>query len=836
MESLDGGRPLTTFRRRHPRAKCEECPLYHPDNTFVPSNIPTSPRIIMVGEAPGFQEAQRKLPFVGASGKLLNTVLKSYKFRPSEVGYTNACLCRPPGNSTPPKAAVVACSQRLYHELEQSGARDVVALGGTAASILVDDNRTITHLRVGPPKAPARALDGSSVERIVPTWHPAYCLRTADAFPALVTDIGKLFSTRTEKWRPPEHHVIDDPETAIAWLNSFEGIWPEHTVVDIEVGIEKDVSFGHPNTFDMLCVGLQYQKGVAYVLGENALRPKNKIAILPDDPRLRAMVEQGVAEPTLYKEEYDLGLARRVWEALQRFLQRTKIIAHNGKFDLAGLFPHVGALELWFDTMLAHYALDERVGAQLHGLKVLSVELLGAPQYDLDISTYVPRGGSYANIPRPILYKYNAYDVSCTWDLFELFSNKMDQDDVRRVHDFMVRASNQLMFLELNGITFDRAYSDQLEADYSARLYEIESSLSRLVHAPVNTEDPDLTPPGVFNPRSPKQIREFLESHGLRTASTDASHLEEFQLRTDPGSRIGQFVAGLLQYRREHKLYSTYVEGLRRRLYRGRVYTTYLLHGTTSGRLASRNPNLQNVVRDKAIRRQFSVSNPDNVLIQADYQQAEGRVIATLAQDEYLRTIFSNPEINMFDELSDQLYGRGKWGKEERIRTKAFFYGLSYGRGAQSIGMEYGMSNVEAQRRLDEFMSLIPATAAWQKRTKEMVLGGGDLVTPFGRKRRFHLITDQNQRDVLNEALSFLPQSTASDICLSALIRLRPMLRGLGWIRLTIHDALVVECPERNSDQVQAMLRQVMLEEGKAFTDYVPFSVDVSIGKSWGDL
>jgi DNA polymerase-1 len=274
------------------------------------------------------------------------------------------------------------------------------------------------------------------------------------------------------------------------------------------------------------------------------------------------------------------------------------------------------------------------------------------------------------------------------------------------------------------------------------------------------------------------------------------------------------------------------------------VYTTYLLHGTTSGRLSSRNPNLQNIVRDKLIRKQFSVSSPDNVLIQADYKQAEGRVIATLARDEYLRSIFSDPNADIFDTLTCQLYkisldevrNGSAESKEKRIRTKAYFYGLSYGRQAYSIAMEYNMSPAEAERNLREFMRLIPATALWQEDTKRRVLNGEDLVTFFGRKRRFHLITDENQKDVLNEALSYLPQSTASDICLKALIRLRPMLKGLGWIRLTIHDALVVECPKANQEKVTEMLRTVMLEEGAKFTTYVPFAVDVSYGPTWGDL
>jgi len=119
---------------------------------------------------------------------------------------------------------------------------------------------------------------------------------------------------------------------------------------------------------------------------------------------------------------------------------------------------------------------------------------------------------------------------------------------------------------------------------------------------------------------------------------------------------------------------------------------------------------------------------------------------------------------------------------------------------------------------------------------KGLVLKGHDLVTTFGRHRRFALITEENRTDVLNEALSFLPQSTASDICLRALIRVRPRLRGLGHIRLTIHDALAAECHEDNREEVAAILQEEMIRSAQEWTDYVPFKVDISYGKHWGEL
>lgn len=801
--------PLTlpvTWNRRHPKAMCEECPLNLPENRYVPSIIPPTATIAIVGEAPGFQEAAFGKPFMGPSGKLLKRVLAHHEIRPSEVILTNVCSCRPPNNATPPKAAINACRPRLLAEITAPRVNTVVALGSTAAHATIDSTSAISSLRVGRPKTPTLAVSGSDIERVVATWHPAYVLRSADNFPALINDIGKVKDGDREPWTEPHYIVLDDADRALAGIAELE-LTTDTLVVDIEVGVDKDTSFFHPNEFDLLCVGLAYAKGRAVVIGKGAL------------------------------------VDGRVRDALTKLLQRKKLVAHNGKFDLAGLQPYCGSLTLWFDTMLASYCLDERPGN--HGLKLRAIEDLGAPDYAQEIAQYIPKGDkNYANIPRPILYKYNAYDVACTWELFELFELRLDRQGLRHVHDMLVAASNQLMFPELNGIAFDLPYNFVLGGMYEERLQGIESRLNEIVTAATaKLDDPEkhLT---FINPRSPKQIKSFLETQGIRVESTNVDTLKALQLRISPKSYAGFFVSTLLRHRREQKLYSTYVIGLRKRVYRGRMHTTYLLHGTTSGRLASRNPNLQNIVRDKEIRRQFVASKPENILMQADYKQAELRVMTTLAKDEYFRGILSDPDADLFTELVTQLYGVTREqaldgsavSKEMRIRIKAFVYGLGYGREVPSIAKEFKIPLAEANTLRDGFFDLIPDIARWQREVKATVHRTGKLVTPFGRVRRFHLITEQNKKDVENEALSYLPQSTASDICLRAFTRVRPMLRGLAYVRLTIHDALVVECAQARKDEVARILVETMEQSGREFTDYVPFTVDVSTGNSWGDL
>lgn len=770
--------------RKHPLANCEDCPFGQMPGIFVPSwNTRPEGKIVIMGEAPGSHEARKGIPFTGPSGDLLNQILQHHDLKRDDVMLTNSCLCRPKDNADPPKAALEACAPRLHAEIAASGVDTIVAIGKVAAAQVLPDRGSMRKIRVGPPKP--YKLDPNI--RVIATWHPAYSLRSPDSFPDLVFDFGKIRGVQQHDWAEPDYRVFDDPVTTVRALQELRTRF-DRIVIDIESGIEKDTSFEHPSEYDLLCVGIAFAKGKAVVVGEAALQHAS------------------------------------VRAELRRLLSTAKLIAHNGKFDLAGLRNVCGKQTLWFDTMLASNSLDERPGH--HGLKQLSIERLGAPDYEADIRDYVPRGGNYANIPRDILYKYNAYDVVCTWDLYVLFSSEMTLADWRK-HNFIVEAANALIELELNGIHFDVEYNAKLSVEYLEIIGDVEKKMTDLVGYYVN-------------PRSPKQLLDYYATQNLALPSTNADLLKELVEVIE--GEVLDFTNLLLEHRRKAKLYGTYVKGLARRVTtEGKVYTTYTLHGTTSGRLASRQPNLQNVVREKTIRNQFVVAHVDNRFIQLDYKQAEGRVITTLARDEYLRNIFADPNRDLFSELCNDIFGVGQWNKEHRVSMKSIFYGNAYGRGPKSIAKELqlqgsSITEREAATLMREFNQLIPDVMKWQASIKHEVMSGNDLTTPFGRKRSFWLITDKNKTDVINEALSYLPQSIASDICLRALIRLTPMLEGLAIPRLTIHDAIVVETHKDKVQEVIDLMRVEMVKSALEFTDYVPFEVDASVGVRWGDL
>ena len=769
--------------RKHPLARCEECPFEH--EPFVPTqNSHPTAKLAVIGEAPGAYEAARGIPFTGPSGRLLDQVLKHHGYERSEIMVTNVCLCRPENNDDPPKAAVAACKPRLDAEIAASGVAAIIAVGGTAASALIDPKRKISKLRVGPAKP---YIEDDRIN-VVATWHPAYCLRAPDAFPSFVSDLSKLKAKENVPWIEPNYRAFEDGSVILQAINRLYTM-EDPIAIDIECGVEKDISYVHPDQYNLLCVGISYAAGKAVVFGGS-----------------------GLHEST-------------VQIALGRYLRQRQIIAHNGKFDLAGLYPILGSLELWFDTMLASYCIDERPG--LHSLENLSIENLSSPNWKGDIQKYLLRGHKdYSDIPKPVLYKYNAIDTCNTRNLWELFRRKMGPGSRELAeHTFLVKASNALMNLERAGINFDSDYSEDLGKEFEKELFDLELEISRITGKNLN-------------PRSPQQVTRYLAENGVIVTTTEADVLEQL-LEREVG--VSDFIKKLLLHRRRTKLYGTYVKGFRKRLYHDKIYTTYTLHGTTSGRLASKNPNMQNIVRDKRIKHQFTVENEHNVFVHADYKQAEGRVITTLAHDEYLRSIFLDETRDIFDELCNDIYGVGKWVKENRVSMKSIFYGNAYGRGVNAIALELQQQGssitVEETRTLmREFNNLISSVIAWQASIKHKVLSGEDLTTPFGRKRSFWLITEQNKSEVLNEALSFLPQSIASDICLSALIQLQPRLQGLATTRLSIHDAIIFECKEIDVEEVESIAREEMVASGLRFTDYVPFAIDISTGKRWSEL
>ena len=773
------------MKNHHPLADCQNCPLFD-RNAFCPSSGPEKADLVLVGEAPGRNEIREQTPFIGASGQLLNMVLENYGIDRNSVFVTNTVLCQPADNANPPADAIKACSERLHREITEREPTTIMALGNFAAKRILQTQQGITALRAGPPKT---AKDYPGI-RIIPTFHPAASLYNPGAFPDIVTDFGKIAKVDVVSgWSPPDIEILDSRDD-FRRLGDLFRRRDQPISVDIEVGIDKDIDTVHPEQYDLLCVGIGYARGKVLVIGENGLR------------------------------------LQEVRDALSRVLTENRIIAQNGKFDLGGLWEMAPHARVWFDTMLASYALDERRG--IHSLEYQAMERLGSPSWKHELAHYLGDGKNYDVIPRPVLYRYNGYDVHNTYLLWELYEQELDEE-LRLLHDHLVEAGNMLMHVERNGVAVDVEYLDVLTDEYTKIIDHLRFELQ------LKADDSN------YNPNSWQQVTRVLkEVYKKRVPNTQKQTLVDLQeaAARQSNRELYDFLSLHLEFKKEAKAYGTYVKGTRKRLYKGRVHSTYMLHGTVNGRLASRNPNLQNVTRGSRLRRLFIPRSDTTILGQGDYRQAELRVVCTLARDTYLKSILDDDNRNIFEEIGREFYGPDftRADKEQYIRTKAIVHGLNYGREAFSLAMEFKMSTRDAQRYIDRYFELIPEVVAWRDSVKEQVHGGQDLVSPFGNHRRFWLITKESRDSVEKEALAFYPQNIVSNLLLRAGIRLAN--EGMqDMLRIPVHDSWLFECEKDIQGDVAEHVSRVMEETAvEYFTDYVKFPVDLEFGKSWGDI
>jgi uracil-DNA glycosylase family 4 len=775
---------------KHPLADCDNCSLQRAP--YVPSKAPQGQAsYAIVAESPGYTEALAKETLIGASGKLIKEVLHRHGIDPKSCFLTNVVSCYPGKDEKPPTDAIKACRPRLVHELANSGAERVLATGNFAARALLQTNDGILKTRVGPPRDVQ--LNGTRIS-VVPTVHPAAALRSSDFFPYLVTDIGKLKNPVID-WEPPKWKVVDNELAAfryIKFLSQFQTL-----SVDIETAVEKDVAFEHPEDTDILCVGIAYSSSKVVVFTGDVLR-------IP-----------------------------AIGSALGQLLSKATLIAQNGKFDIPVLRSFEPSIRLGFDTMLAHAALDERRG--IHGLKVMSRELLGAPDYAAKIKQFTTgKGASFSSIPSSILYEYNAYDCALTFQLHLLFSEQLHAQKLTKLHDFLVRASNALMPVEREGVAVDLAYLEELDESFKTELEALEQPLQEWVE----------------NPRSPDQVLAAIHRLGVNCASTRMPLLQElrktayeYQSSSPQARDVVRFIDALEAYRKAFKQYSTYVRGLKRRVAKGRVHTSYLLHGTSTGRLSSRNPNLQNQPRGPTIRKLFIPGSPENVFVKADYAQGEWRVVTILADEPYFAERFAAGR-DVVADLQEELF-RNRTDKELRTKTKNIAYGSWYGMilGKGDQGVHYARNIIfpdlppevaeqQAFAYQSKLFQLAPNIIQWQATTRRRVLDGEVLTNYKGRRRHFWLITNTNKHNVMNECLAFVPQATLTDICLTGLCELSE--RGYK-VRLSTHDEVVTECHWSDAERIEKEIAGIMSNAAKEFSEELPFPVETSIGKSWGD-
>lgn len=528
-------------------------------------------------------------------------------------------------------------------------------------------------------------------------------------------------------------------------------------------------------------------------------------------------------------------------EALRRPLgeANTPKVGHNLKYDYVVLKRHgLTPAPLTFDTMIAEW-LSNPASRNL-GLKNLAWVRQNIKM--TPIEELIGKGKkqrSMADLPIPLVAAYAVADVEVVLRLMpELERELEERQAISLLREIEMPLLPVLAEMEIAGVALDVPFLQQMSLALSERLAALEQQVFEQVGQPFNLNSPQQLSEALF-----KKLGIAPPDRSAKTAtgfySTSADILESLR---------GQHpvVDWVLEYRELSKLKSTYVDALPLQVnpLTGRVHTSFSQTGSVTGRLASSDPNLQNIpIRSEVgrqVRRAF-IAAPEHVLLGADYSQIELRIVAHMADDQNMLAAFHAGQ-DIHAATAAAIFGVPieSVDSQQRRRAKAINFGLIYGMSPYGLSRYADITLAEAEDFVEAYFRQFPGVKAYLDRVRRLAAEQGYVETLLGRRRYFpalkHL-TDRNQRNrEEREAINAPIQGTAADIIKIAMVRLPPALRSAGLsarLILQVHDELVLECPQAELHPTAALVQEVM---SQAYPLKVPLSTDVRWGVNWGDM
>jgi DNA polymerase-1 len=514
-------------------------------------------------------------------------------------------------------------------------------------------------------------------------------------------------------------------------------------------------------------------------------------------------------------------------------------VAQNGKYDLAVLSRYgidVGPID---DTMLISFTLEGGLHKS-HGMDELSKLWLGHEPISFKKVAGSGKGQkSFKHVKLDEATCYAAEDADVTLRLYEHLRPRLAHERLMTIYETLERPLPKVLVeMELAGVKVDPERLRQLSNDFSVRMGELEGEAHRLAGRP-------------FNLGSPKQIGEILFKEmglasGRTTAtgamSTDASMLEELAAQGHELPRT------LLDWRQLSKLKGTYTDALVAAIDErtGRVHTSYSLAAPTTGRLASTDPNLQNIPirteEGRKIRRAF-IAEPGNVLISADYSQIELRLLAHIGDIPQLKRAFQEG-LDIHAMTASEMFGVPVEGMpaETRRRAKAINFGIVYGISAFGLSNQLGIPRDEAGAYIKTYFERFPGIRTYMDRMQQQVRSQAFVTTIFGRKVHIPAARGKSQaeRSFADRAAINAPiQGAAADVIRRAMVRMPAALREAGLtakMLLQVHDELVFEAPEAEAEATIAVARRVMETAAEpAVALSVPLVVEARAAANWDD-
>ncbi len=509
-------------------------------------------------------------------------------------------------------------------------------------------------------------------------------------------------------------------------------------------------------------------------------------------------------------------------------------IGQNLKYDMSVLRQHDIAIRNFDDTMVMSFALE--AGAHGHGMDELSKLWLGHECISYKSVTGTGKARiSFAEVPLVDATRYAAEDADVTLRLWQHFKLRLAPERVTRIYELVDRpVVPALSQMECEGIKVDRSVLARLSGEFAAQMEALEKEIHVLAGQP-------------FTIGSPAQLGEILfgkMGHKGGKKGKSGQYSTDVTVLEDLASQGVEIARKVLDWRQVQKLKSTYTDSLQEQINAktGRVHTSYSLVGAQTGRLASTDPNLQNIpIRTQTGRqiRDAFVAEPGNVILAADYSQIELRLAAHMADVPALKEAFASGE-DIHARTAQELFG--EVNRDTRGRAKTINFSILYGISRWGLAKRLESTPEEAQAMIDAYFKRFPGISGYIQETMESVREKGYSETLFGRKCWFPRIKSANgaERQGSERAAINAPiQGTCADIIKRAMVRMVPALdaAGLGHVKmlLQVHDELVFELPESDVAAASKVIESVMAGAAEPLVKLsVPLGVEIGTGASWG--
>jgi DNA polymerase-1 len=593
-----------------------------------------------------------------------------------------------------------------------------------------------------------------------------------------------------------DYHLVDTDE-------KFETFF-QQIAKQKKFALDTETTGLNPVQADLVGMSFSWEAGSAYYLPLRVPLGQKYLEAGKTLDRLRGILEDPQIKKTGQNIKYDM------------------VILRCAGLELAGVD---------FDTMVASYIVEP--ARTQHNLDVLALDLLGHETIKLE--ALIGKGKNqltFDMVDTEQACDYAAEDADITWRLRQVLEPRFTDDSLRRLFEQVEMPLVEVLAeMEYNGTALDIQWLKKLNTQIVKRMEELVEEIYKEAGC-------------TFNIDSPKQLSEVLFSKiGLEPVkktksgqSTDQEVLEILSWQHPVPSLV-------LEYRKLSKLKNTYVDKLPAMICSKtkRVHASFNQAVTSTGRLSSSNPNLQNIpIRSELgqeIRRAFVPGQPDHVLLAADYSQIELRMLAHYSGDAGLRKAFAeNQDIHQF--VAAQVNGitPEEVDKSQRSKAKAVNFGIVYGQTAYGLSRGIGIPVQEAQKFIDDYFNRYPRIREFIDGVIEQAKKDGFVRTILGRKRMMPDINSRNQnsrRLAERMAVNTVIQGSAADLIKVAMVnifrRTKAETLELKMI-LQVHDELVFELPDKQAPVYSEIVREEMVQAMKLD---VPVVVDISWGKNW---